>query len=70
MCLGLPGRVVELVSGSDLARVDVAGVVRDINLELLDGPFEPGDYILVHSGFGLERMSADDARDALGLFLP
>jgi hydrogenase expression/formation protein HypC len=56
------------VPGSDLARVDVAGVVRDINLELLDGPFEPGDYILVHSGFALERMSADDARDALGSF--
>jgi hydrogenase expression/formation protein HypC len=70
MCLGLPGRVVELVPGSDLARVDVAGVVRDISLELLDGPFEPGDYILVHSGFALERMSAEDARDALGLFMP
>ena len=70
MCLGLPGRVVELVPGSDLARVDVAGVVRDINLELLDGPFAPGDYILVHSGFALERMSADEAHDALGPFMP
>jgi hydrogenase expression/formation protein HypC len=70
MCLGLPGRVVELRSGSDLARVDVAGVVRDINLELLDGPFEPGDYLLVHSGFALERMAPDEAREALGAFLP
>lgn len=70
MCLGLPGRVVELVPGSDLARVDVVGVVRDINLELLEGPFEPGDYVLVHSGFALERMSTEDARDALGLFMP
>jgi hydrogenase expression/formation protein HypC len=70
MCLGLPGRVVELRPGSDLARVDVAGVVRDINLELLDGPFEPGDFILVHSGFALERMSADDAHAALEVFAP
>jgi hydrogenase expression/formation protein HypC len=70
MCLGLPGRVVQLMPGSHLARVDVAGVVRDINLELLDGPFEPGDYVLVHSGFALERMTADDARDALGVFMP
>ncbi|MCW2644470.1 MAG: hydrogenase expression/formation protein HypC [Pseudonocardiales bacterium] len=70
MCLGLPGRVVELTPGGHLARVDVAGVVRDINLELLDGPFEPGDYVLVHSGFALERMSADEARDALGVFMP
>jgi hydrogenase expression/formation protein HypC len=69
MCLGLPGRVVELAPGSVLARVDVAGVVRDINLELIDGPFQPGDYVLVHSGFALERMTADEARDALGVFM-
>jgi hydrogenase expression/formation protein HypC len=69
MCLGLAGRVVELSPGTDLARVDVAGVVRNINLELLDGLFEPGDYLLVHSGFALERMTADEARDALGVFM-
>ncbi|MEP6599920.1 MAG: HypC/HybG/HupF family hydrogenase formation chaperone [Actinomycetota bacterium] len=68
MCLGLPGRVVEVTPGSDVARVDVAGVVRDIDLGLLDGPFVPGDYILIHSGFALERMDADRARDALGVF--
>lgn len=69
MCLGLPGRVVEFVPGSVLARVDVAGVVRDINLEWVNGPFEPGDYVLVHSGFALQRLTADEARDALGTFL-
>lgn len=68
MCLGLPGRVVEPRPGSFVARVDVAGVVRDVNVELLDGPLRPGEYVLVHSGFALERMSADEARDALGLF--
>lgn len=65
MCLGIPGRIVELSPGADLARVDVAGVVREINLALLDGPFRPGDHILIHSGFALERMSEQDARDAL-----
>jgi hydrogenase expression/formation protein HypC len=68
MCLGIPGRIVEITPGSDLARVDVAGVVREIDLGLLDGPFEPGDYILIHSGFALERMAADEARDALDVF--
>jgi hydrogenase expression/formation protein HypC len=68
MCLGIPGRVVEITPGSDLARVDVAGIVRDINLELLDGPFVPGDYVLIHSGFALERMTADEAHDALDVF--
>lgn len=68
MCLGLPGRVVSIAPGSGLARVDVAGVIRDIDLGLLGGPFAPGDFILVHSGFALERMSPDEARDALDVF--
>jgi hydrogenase expression/formation protein HypC len=68
MCLGIPGRIVELEPGSDLARVDVAGVVREINLALLDGPFHPGDYILIHTGFALERMTADEAAAALAVF--
>lgn len=68
MCLGIPGRVVEVLPGSDVARVDVAGVIRDIDLGLLDGDFVPGDYILVHSGFALERMTTDEARGALDAF--
>jgi hydrogenase expression/formation protein HypC len=68
MCLGIPGRIVSVEPGSDLAQVDVAGVVRDINLALLDGPFVPGEYILIHSGFALERMTPEQARDALTVF--
>jgi hydrogenase expression/formation protein HypC len=67
MCLGIPGRVVEVLN-SDVALVDVAGVVREINLALLDGPFVAGDYILIHSGFALERMTAEEAADALDVF--
>jgi hydrogenase expression/formation protein HypC len=65
MCLGLPGRIVALHDGVDLADVDVAGVVRAINIALLDGPLAAGDHILIHSGFALERMTEDEARDAL-----
>lgn len=68
MCLGIPGRVLDIVHGT-VARVDVAGVVREIDLGLLDGPFVPGDYILVHSGYALERMSEADAADALTMFV-
>ena len=59
MCLGIPGRVVDVRSGSHLARVDVAA---------LTGSLRRGDYILVHSGFALERMSATEARDAMAAF--
>lgn len=68
MCLGIPGRIVSVEAGNDLARVEVAGVVREINLALLDGPWTAGDYILIHSGFALERMTAEQARDALQVF--
>lgn len=68
MCLGIPGRIVEVRDGGDAAVVDVLGVPREIFLGLLDGPFTPGDYILIHSGFALERMTAEEARDALAVF--
>jgi hydrogenase expression/formation protein HypC len=68
VCLGIPGRIVEVRPGHDLAQVDVAGVVREINLSLLDGPWASGDHILIHSGFALERMTAEQAREALQVF--
>lgn len=68
MCLGIPGRLVEVRADSALAVVDVAGVNRDIDLGLLDGPFVAGDYILVHSGLALERMTAEHAEAALAVF--
>jgi hydrogenase expression/formation protein HypC len=64
MCLALPGRLVSVVDGDDLARVEVAGVVRDIDVSQLSGPLTPGEYMLVHSGFALERISAERAGEA------
>ena len=68
MCLGIPGRVVDCPDGAALGRVEVAGVVRDINVTLLDGPILPGEYVLIHSGFALERMSPERAADAYAFF--
>lgn len=67
MCLGLPGRVVELSDDGDTAMVDVAGMTREIHVGLLPEPVTVGDYILIHSGFALERMTAEEARDALDI---
>ena len=59
MCLGIPGLVVDLsTQHPDLARVDVEGVIRDINMALLeDDPAVPGDWILIHLGFALQKMT-------------
>jgi hydrogenase expression/formation protein HypC len=68
MCLGIPGRVVHVLDGNEglLALVDVLGARRPINLGMLeDATVEPGQWVLIHMGFALERISAAEAEDAM-----
>jgi hydrogenase expression/formation protein HypC len=67
MCLGLAGQVVGPTDEADLMDVEVAGVVRPINVALLDGHLSAGDWILIHSGFALDRMTAEEAHDAMAV---
>ncbi|WP_307848669.1 HypC/HybG/HupF family hydrogenase formation chaperone [Microbispora oryzae] len=51
---------------SDLAKVDVSGVRRAINIGLLEGErLEPGDWILIHVGFALSKIDEAEAKAAL-----
>src|SRR6185295_10404097 len=63
MCLGIVGRIVTLQEERpELADVDVAGVVRPINVMMLaDDGLRPGDWILIHAGFAMERIDAETA---------
>lgn len=68
MCLGVPGRVVEIVSEDfQLATVDVEGVRRNVHIGLLaaDGGVEVGDWVLIHVGFALSRIDEEQAEAAL-----
>lgn len=67
MCLGIPGEVIEFVPDQpDLARVDVSGVKRVINIGLLaDEIVEPGDWVLIHVGFALSKIDEAEAAAAL-----
>lgn len=67
MCLGIPGRLVELVDArDDLARVDVSGVTRIINVGLLtEEQLSPGDWVLVHVGFAMSKIDEQEASEAL-----
>jgi hydrogenase expression/formation protein HypC len=66
MCLGIPARITDGDTGHpDLATVDMGGVTRVVNIGLLDEPPRPGDWILVHMGFALSTMTAEEAADAL-----
>lgn len=67
MCLAIPGQVVELVDAQNrLARVDVAGVVRNVNVGLLDET-TAGDWVLVHVGFALSKVDETEAKAQLEL---
>lgn len=67
MCLGIPGEVIEILADRpDLARVDVSGVKRAINIGLLAGEeIEPGDWILIHVGFALSKIDEAEAKAAM-----
>ncbi len=67
MCLAIPGQVVEVTTADEqLARVDVAGVRRTINIGLLeDQRIAPGDWVLIHVGFAMSRIDEEEAQRAL-----
>jgi hydrogenase expression/formation protein HypC len=64
MCLAIPGQIVEIVDESNrLAKVDVAGVRRTINVGLIDDEGAgPGDWVLIHVGFAISKVDEDEAR--------
>ncbi len=68
MCLGIPGEVVEIVdTNRHLAKVDVVGVRRNVNIGLLedDGGVVPGDWVLIHVGSAMAKIDEAEAARAL-----
>jgi hydrogenase expression/formation protein HypC len=67
MCLGIPGEVIEISPDhSDLAKVDVSGVKRLINIALLsEDPPQPGEWVLIHVGFALSKIDEAEAAAAM-----
>jgi hydrogenase expression/formation protein HypC len=70
MCLAIPGKIVELIGGDHpLAMVDVLGVRRKVDLSLLEDtdPGRIGDWVLIHVGFAMSKISEQYAREQLEL---
>ena len=66
MCLGVPGRVLEIQD--NLALVDFFGVTRQVRLELVDEPVSPGDYVLNHVGYAIRRIPESDIEGTLAMY--
>ena len=71
MCLAIPGRIVELIDPvNQIAKVDVVGVKRNVNVSLLaddNGGAQPGEWVLIHVGFALSKVDEEEARATLRL---
>jgi hydrogenase expression/formation protein HypC len=68
MCLAIPGQIVELGSEPHLATVEASAVRRKVNIDLLrDEPLSVGDWVLIHVGFAMSRISGEQADEQLRL---
>ncbi|MCS6963280.1 HypC/HybG/HupF family hydrogenase formation chaperone [Thermoflexus sp.] len=66
MCLGVPGKVVEV---NDMtALVDFWGVRKPVMLHTVDEPVAPGDYVLVHVGFAIRRIPPEEVEETLAFY--
>lgn len=63
MCLSIPARVLA-IEEEEMARVSVRGVETSISLQLVDD-VKPGDFVLVHTGFALQKLSQEEAEESL-----
>ena len=65
MCLSVPAKIVEI--NGEMARVAVGETIINASLQMLDD-VEIGDYVLLHTGFALQKISPTDAAETLVLF--
>jgi len=68
MCLAIPAMIVAMGAEPHLATVEVSSVRRTVNIDLLkDEPLAPGDWVLIHVGFAMSRISSRQAEEQLKL---
>ncbi|PJI08214.1 MULTISPECIES: HypC/HybG/HupF family hydrogenase formation chaperone [Clostridium] len=60
MCVGLPAKVVNIKDG--VAVIDASGAKREVSAELID-ELEPGDYVMVHAGIAIAKITNDDKKE-------
>ena len=66
MCLGVPGRIIDI--NDSMATVDFWGVRRQVCLDIVDEPVTVGDYILNHVGFAIRRIPPETIAETLALY--
>jgi hydrogenase expression/formation protein HypC len=67
MCLAIPGKVVAIDEAADMATVSVGNVKKDVSTALVED-VGLGDYLLIHVGYALNKISEEEAANTLKLF--
>jgi hydrogenase expression/formation protein HypC len=67
MCLSIPSRIVEIDENNN-ATVETFGVLRKVSLDLLDEETHIGEYVLIHVGFAMSKISEAEAKESLALY--
>ena len=65
MCLSIPAKVISI--SNEMAKVSVGGAEYEANLQMVED-VKVGDYILLHTGFAIEKLSEEDAIESLKVF--
>lgn len=60
MCLSIPARILSIEG--DMAKVSVNGAITEASLQLISDP-QVGEYVLLHTGFALEKISEEEAEE-------
>ena len=67
MCLGIPMQILEI--NGQLARCAARGIEREVSIFMLqDQTIQPGDFVMVHVGYAIQKVSPQDARTSWELF--
>ncbi len=67
MCLSIPSKVVH-IDENNMATVDTMGVKREVTLDLIDEKVEIGDFVLIHVGFAMNKISQEEAKQSLEVY--
>lgn len=68
MCLGIPGKVIEVNQDENWAVVENFGVQKKVSIALVDEKVSPGDYLMVHTGYAIGKIDLREAEITLNLW--
>ncbi|MBE3605592.1 HypC/HybG/HupF family hydrogenase formation chaperone [Campylobacter sp. RM13119] len=67
MCLSIPSKVIEIDS-DNVALVETLGVQRRVSLDLIAEPVSPGEYVLIHVGYAMEKINTKIAQESIQIY--